>query len=113
MNCAPAATARPSAKLDRRQLQVLFGPHDAVHHPLDQYRSHLGRAVVVLAGRDVARTAGEVQVAAARLVHLAAFASQAGEITAHPAVAVIAHRMRGIVMTGRDLVRTGIESDGF
>src|SRR5262249_23063419 len=54
------------------------------------------RAVVVLARRDVARAAGEVDLEDARFVLSAFVSCQSAEIAGNPAVAVITHGMGGI-----------------
>src|SRR5262249_24499505 len=51
-------------------------------------------------GRDVAGAAGEIHLECLRLLVLPFLAGQTAEIGTDPAVAVIAHRVRGIVAQG-------------
>ena len=78
-------------------------------NPVGQLHPRGRRAVVVFAGGDVARATREIKLRASGLFALAALAREAAKIAAHAAVAVVTHRMRRVVMAGRDLRRAVVK----
>jgi hypothetical protein len=100
-------------QFDALRVEVLLAGHDGGVDAVGELPSRFRRAVVVFAGGDVAPAAVEVDVRATFLLRLAAFAREAGEIAAHAAVAVVAHWVAGVVMTGGQFRFAVIKRHGF
>jgi len=105
--CEPAGTVHGD------WFQQFFGGGDARVNALGELEAGFGGPVVVFAGGDVTGTAGEVNVSAGGLFALPLLAGQANKIAADVALAVVAHRMRGVVVAGDDFFGAAVIGDGF
>src|SRR5581483_11107515 len=85
---------------DREPLRCLPGRLHAGNHAVAQDGPVPRSAIVVFAGRDVAGTAREVNLQDAGVFLLSLLPSQAAEVAANTALAVMAHGVRRIVTEG-------------
>src|SRR5215471_3200133 len=81
-------------------LTSLPGPPHGTVHAIAQNGSILLRAVVILPCRYIACAAGEVNLKHLHVFVLTLLSSQTAKIACDPAIPVVAHRVRGIVMHG-------------
>ena len=103
----------PANRIDRRRHQTC---QRSLHRGIDaigQIETSLGRAIVVLARRDVPRGPGEIHVLAVRVGRLRALPGQANILARHGPLPVMAHRVTGVIVQRGDARLSIVEGHRF
>ncbi len=78
-------------------------------NPIAQYWPHRRRTIVVLSGPDVPAAAVEIQMRTAGFQGLLSLAGQSAEVGRDLPVAVVAHRVAGVIVAGGDPLVSAVE----
>ena len=96
----------PCGTCDGLGFQVLFRGNHGIVDSFGKFHAGFRTAIVVLASAYVACGAREVNVRATRFILLALLTGEPRIITAYMSLTIMAHRMAGIVMAGKNFLGT-------